>query len=199
MAFRLRHFILVLTSGVLILVFAAPMVAQEAVLDLDPLQTRIEFTLSDVLHTVHGTFKLKQGSVKFDSSAGKVSGMVIVDASSGDSGSGARDRKMHKEILESRKYPEATFIPDRIQGQLAAAGESAIELHGIFNLHGSEHELTMKMSVQLSGNKLTAHARFVVPYVNWGLKNPSTFILRVSDKVDIDITAVGTVTVSLDH
>jgi hypothetical protein len=31
----------------------------------------------------------------------------------------------------------------------------------------------------------------VVPYVRWGLKNPSTFILRVSDKLDLDINATG--------
>jgi len=27
--------------------------------------------------------------------------------------------------------------------------------------------------------------------VQWGMKNPSTFILRVSDKVDLDIAASG--------
>jgi hypothetical protein len=30
-----------------------------------------------------------------------------------------------------------------------------------------------------------------VPYIKWGLKNPSTFIFRVSDTVDISIQAVG--------
>jgi hypothetical protein len=30
--------------------------------------------------------------------------------------------------------------------------------------------------------------------VQWGMKNPSTFILRVSDKVDLDIAASGRLT-----
>jgi polyisoprenoid-binding protein YceI len=190
MSLRLRHLITP-SAAALILVLAAPVIAQEAVLELDPAQTRIEFTLSDVLHTVHGTFKLKQGTIRFDPATGKAGGLVVVDATSGDSGGGARDRKMHKETLESPKYPEATFAPDRVQGQLAPTGESVVELHGIFKLHGTEHEISMTISVQFSGNRLTARTHFVVPYVKWGLKNPSTFILRVSDKVDIDIHTVG--------
>jgi len=46
----------------------------------------------------------------------------------------------------------------------------------------------------LAGDQLTAATNFVVPYVEWGLKNPSTFILKVSDKVDIDIHASGHLT-----
>ena len=74
---------------------AAPLLAQEVTVELDPAQTHIAFTLSDVLHTVHGTFKLKNGTVRFDPATGAASGLVVVDTTSGDSGSQARDRKMH--------------------------------------------------------------------------------------------------------
>jgi hypothetical protein len=33
----------------------------------------------------------------------------------------------------------------------------------------------------------------VIPYIAWGLKNPSTFFLHVSDEVEVDITAAGRV------
>jgi polyisoprenoid-binding protein YceI len=105
-------------------------------LDLDPAKTEVQFTLHDVLHTVHGSFKLKQGSIHFDPDSGKASGEIIVDVTSGASGSGARDRRMHKEILESQRYPDATFTPDHVDG---------------------------------------------------GMKNPSNFVLKVDDKVEMDI------------
>ena len=84
-------------------------VAGEMVLDLDPAQSEVSFTLPDVVHTVHGTFKLKHGAISFDPATGKATGEVIVDVSSGDSGSPARDRRMHKDILESSRYPTAVF------------------------------------------------------------------------------------------
>jgi len=43
--------------------------------------------------------------------------------------------------------------------------------------------------VQTTDGKATAKMRFTVPYVRWGMKNPGTLLLRVSDKVEIDIVA----------
>ncbi|HXI39873.1 MAG TPA: hypothetical protein VNH83_07835, partial [Bryobacteraceae bacterium] len=42
----------------------------EIVLELNPGQTEINFTLPDVLHTVHGAFQLKSGTVRFDPATG---------------------------------------------------------------------------------------------------------------------------------
>jgi len=190
---RLRN---TLTWAAVVFAFAAPpsLHAQEAVLELDPAQTHIEFTLADVLHTVHGTFNLKSGTIRFDPATGKASGLVVVDVTSGNSGSGSRDHKMHKDILESRKYPEATFTPVRVTGRVEAQGESPVQLKGIFKLHGNEHELTLATTVRMGRDQLTASTHFVIPYVEWGLKNPSTLFLRVGNKVDITIEAVGRLT-----
>src|ERR1700686_2361186 len=95
---------------------ASSVAAQDLTLELDPAHTTIRFTLGDVLHTVNGTFKLKSGTIHFNPGTGTASGSVVVDVTSGDTGSNARDRKMHKEILESAKYPEATFTPTKVSG-----------------------------------------------------------------------------------
>lgn len=167
--------------------------AQGVAFQLDPQHTTINFTLGDALHTVHGTFRLKQGSLRLDPASGKLAGEIVVDARSGESGSGMRDHKMHREVLESDRYPEIAFRPDRVDGPLALQGKSSVRVHGIFAIHGSDHELTVPAEVEMFPDHWTATLHFAVPYANWGMKNPSTFFLRVSESVDIDLTAAGTI------
>ncbi len=156
-------------------------------INLDPAKTDVQFTVHDVLHTVHGTFKLKKGSISFDPDSGQASGEIVVDVTSGASGSDARDSRMHKEILESRRYPEATFTPGRVDGKLAQQGSSQMDVHGVFKIHGVDHELTLHFQVERAGDQYTASTHFVIPYVQWGMKNPSNFLLKVDKTVDMDI------------
>jgi polyisoprenoid-binding protein YceI len=170
---------------------ASSIPAQDTVLQIDPSQTKVEFTLADVLHTVHGNFLLKRGNIRFDAATGKASGELVVDATSGSSGSGARDRNMHKNVLDSARYPEIVFRPDRVEGKVSLQGTSHVRLHGMFSIHGAEHEITLPAVVEADGGQFTTDIAFAVPYVQWGMKNPSTLFLRVSDKVEIGIHTVA--------
>ncbi len=168
--------------------------AQGFVLQVDPARTTITFTLGAALHTVHGTFQSKTGALRANPASGKLSGEIIVDATSGESGNGMRDRKMHKEVLESARYPEIAFRPERVDGAVAAPGKSAVRVHGIFSVHGTDHEITIPADVEMSADHWTANLHFTIPYAKWGMKNPSTFFLHVSDEVEIEIAAAGTLT-----
>ena len=175
-------------------VFCSAARAQETVVNFDAASTKVEFTLGATLHSVHGTFQLKRGQVRFDASTGQASGEIAIDAASGNSGSEDRDKKMHNEILESEKYPEIIFVPSHVEGAVPAQGSAKVEVAGVLRLHGQEHPTTLVMSVERSGERdLSAATQFAIPYVKWGLKNPSTFLLRVSDTVEIDIQATGRV------
>jgi polyisoprenoid-binding protein YceI len=158
---------------------------------LDPAQTTVEWTLVASLHTVHGPFKMKSGTVSFDPKSGIASGLIIVDATSGDTGNQARDKKMHKEILESQRYPEITFTPERVIGSVLEKGNFTIRVQGSFHIHGSDHLFTLSIPVQINGNEVKASTSFVVPYQDWGMKNPSTFLLHVENKVAVNVSAVG--------
>lgn len=166
---------------------ASPTLGQELAWELDPARTTVQFTLHDVLHTVQGNFKLKHGDLRFNPLTGKIGGEIVVDTGSGASGSDGRDRRMHKNILESTRYPEIVFSPDRVDGVIAQDGEAQVAVHGMFRIHGTEHEMTLPFKVHMSGGQISATTHFTIPYVSWGMKNPSTLLLRVSDKVDIDI------------
>lgn len=187
---------LVLAVG-LLCATTLPLVAQtapEVRIDFDPATTKVEYTLSDVLHTVHGTFRLKSGSLQFDPATGLASGVLIVDAASGRSGNDTRDRKMNKEILETQKYPEATFTPKQVLGQLAMQGSSQLQVKGIFRLHGADHDITLNVPAQVNGNQVTMQTTFVIPFVRWGMKDPSTFILRVNKEVEMSISGTERLT-----
>jgi polyisoprenoid-binding protein YceI len=170
-----------------VLLSASLACAADYTLPLTPSATKIEWTLTDPLHTVHGTFKLKRGSIKFDPDSGKASGEVVVDVASGDSGNGARDSRMHANVLESTKYPDAVFTPDRIDGKLSLAGASQVKVHGVFRIHGADHEMIMNADAKAAGDKLDVHLTFDIPYVAWGMKDPSNFLLKVGKTVQMSI------------
>ena len=62
-----------------------------------------------------------------DPESGKASGEMVIDMTSGASGSGSRDRRMHKEIIERGRYPQAVFTPEHVDGHIAPEGESQID------------------------------------------------------------------------
>jgi polyisoprenoid-binding protein YceI len=194
-AHLLRRFILpvafVFSAALAVLALAPVSRAQETIVQIDAGQTKIEFSLGATLHTVHGTFALKTTSIRFDSSSGKMSGAIVVDAGSGESGNVGRDGRMHREILESGMFPEIVFTLSKITGTVVAEGSSKVEVSGRFQLHGRDHEVTLPMEVKSEGGSLQIAAHIDIPYVQWGLKNPSNFLLHVSDKVSIDIQAKG--------
>jgi polyisoprenoid-binding protein YceI len=169
------------------LLASASLVAADRTIDLTPAATRIAWTLPDPLHTVRGTFQLKRGSITFDPETGKASGSIVVDVASGESGSNARDSRMHANVLESKKFPEAVFTPDHVEGQFALSGGSSVKLHGTFRIHGADHEITMDVQSNVASDQVTADATFDIPYVAWGMKDPSNFLLKVGKTVRMEI------------
>jgi hypothetical protein len=161
--------------------------------ELDPAQTEIHWTLSGGLHTTHGTFKLKSGELFFNPATGVAEGEILVDATTGESGNATRDKRMQDEVLESNRYPAIFFHPSQIKGAFEA-GNATQDLVGVgtFNIHGADHPLELPLKVQVSAGVVTATTRFTVPYVAWGMKNPSKFMLKVSKQVEIEVTAKGT-------
>ena len=165
----------------------------EIVLTVDPAQSSVHYTVSSSLHTVHGTFAVKRGTLRLDPATGKATGEIVVDAISGQSGNDSRDKKMHKEVLESARFTDIIFRPDRVDGTVQAQGASSAQLHGVCVLHGSEHELTAPVRAELASGLWKGTATFSVPYNDWGLKNPGNFLLKVDHTVNIEVQMAGSI------
>src|ERR1035437_9063318 len=59
-----------------------------------------------------------------------------------------------------------------------------VQVHGVFRIHGVEHELMIPVRVEMADDHWTLTSHFVVPYVKWGIKNPSNLLLHVSPSVE---------------
>jgi hypothetical protein len=171
------------------------------IIELDPAKTTVDITLDAFLHTVHGTFHVKRGTITLapatstpgngDAAIAKAGGLIVVDATSGSTDNDSRDKTMHRKVLESDKFPDVTFTPVEIRGRLAPEGDSQITILGILGLHGQNHDLTAQAKVHIAQGQWTADAEFAIPYVMWGLKNPSNLVLHVKDTVQVQIHAAG--------
>jgi polyisoprenoid-binding protein YceI len=103
--------------------------------------------------------------VRLDPASRRLTGEIVVDTQSGESGNGTRDRKMHREVLESDGYPDIIFRPDSVEGAVAAEGKSLVQVHGIFSIHGTDHELTVPAEVEMRPEGWSATVHFAIPYV----------------------------------
>ncbi len=167
--------------------------AGDVVITLDPARSAVTWELGAVLHTVHGTFTLQHGSIGFDrANPGKAAGEVAIDLTSGQSGNAKRDGRMQNEVLETPKFPSAVFTAQRVSGRLVTDAPSQLDVSGSLLIHGDRHPLTLHVMVTGSAAGRRVQTHFVIPYVAWGLKDPSTFVLRVNDYVDVDVDAAAT-------
>jgi polyisoprenoid-binding protein YceI len=181
----------------LAVILAPTAFAQHQTFVVNPNASQVKMTLKATHEIVNGTFRVQSGSIEFDPRAstmpGKMSGSIVVAAGSGKTGNDSRDKKMNKDILKVEQYATVSFEPKSYAGNIVPSGDSTVQVTGIFTLLGAPHEITVPMQVHLDDASATAKGHFVVPYVQWGLKNPSILFLKVDTDVAIDLNLVGTI------
>jgi polyisoprenoid-binding protein YceI len=173
------------------LAFSSSVLAQHQTFTVSPETSDVSFTLGGSAHETHGSFHVQNGAIDFDPTNQKLSGSVVVAAGSGKTGNDSRDKKMTNEVLDAPRFADVSFVPQSYQGTIATAGDSTIQVTGTLTLHGAPHDLTVPMQIHIDGANCTAKTHFIVPYVKWGLKDPSVFILKVAKEVDVNLTLVG--------
>jgi polyisoprenoid-binding protein YceI len=177
----------------LALIFAPAALAQHQTFTVNPDASEVKMKLNTTHEVVNGTFHIQSGSIEFDRRAQTISGSVVAAAGSGKTGNDSRDKKMNKDILKVDQYSTVSFAPKTYTGTIAPSGDSTIQVNGVFTLLSNPHDLTIQIRIHMDGSKATAKAQFVVPYVQWGLKNPSFLIWKAENDVALDLNLVGQV------
>jgi polyisoprenoid-binding protein YceI len=175
----------------LAVILAPAALAQHQTFVVNPDASEVRMTLNTTHEVVIGTFHIQSGSIEFDRNAPKMSGSIVVLAGSGKTGNGSRDKKMNKDVLEVDQHATVSFEPKTYTGAIDPSGDSTIQVTGIFTLLGAPHEITIPMVVHLDWTNATAKGQFVVPYVQWGLKNPSFLVWKADNDVAIDLFLSG--------
>jgi polyisoprenoid-binding protein YceI len=161
--------------------------------ELDPARTTIDFRLKATLHSVDGRLPVISGSLVLDPATGAVAGVIVANATGAKTGNTSRDEKMHAKVLQSAEHPRIVFTPRSFEGDLPPEGPGALRIAGEMELLGTTHLVTLPVDVEIVGDEFTADARLEVPYVEWGLQDPSTFVLRVAKVVQVTLHAEGSV------
>ena len=175
----------------LAVILAPTALAQHQTFAVNPDASEVKMTLKTTHEIVNGAFHIQSGSVEFDRGNLKMSGSVVVLAGSGKTGNGSRDKKMNKEILQVEQHATVSFEPKSYAGFIAPSGDSTIQVTGIFTLLGTPHEITIPILVHLEGTTATAKAHLVVPYIQWGLKDPSFLFWKADKDVALDLFLTG--------
>jgi polyisoprenoid-binding protein YceI len=169
---------------------AAPPAPHAATYKIDEAASTAGFTLGATMHTVTGTGGKVTGELTLEASGPghwKVGGEVRVEAGSIGTGNIKRDLKMHNSTLEVTRFPLFRFIPATAEGALpeglrGQAGPFPVTLTGKLEIRGVAREISLTAQVSTRGSRLVVDGTFPVSYLDWGVPDPSVFVLRV-DKV----------------
>lgn len=170
--------------------------ASALVIKLDPARSTVGFSLGATIHTVHGTARMVSGTATLDPASGELSGEVVVEAASTDTDNDGRDQKMHDKVLEIAAHPTIVLRPEHLTGSIPEAGEADVTLAASLELLGSSHAIEIPAHVARNGDEISVTATFQIPYVEWGLEDPSVFVLRVEKYVTVEVEVAGSARVA---
>jgi polyisoprenoid-binding protein YceI len=157
--------------------------------------TRVGFELGATLHTVRGVVGEVSGEVtalERQDGGFDLEGGVRIVAASIDSGTERRDRRMREEQLDVAHHPEIVFTAKELAPAGVPAGSTGAApflLRGTLTLRGVAREIEMAASLH-RGVSWVIEGRTEVALADYGMPNPSTFLVKVAPLATVSFRAV---------
>lgn len=145
----------------------------------------VEFDSSVPLHSFTGTSDHLVGKITLPDSTVD----FYVDVTTLETGIGKRDRDMLK-TLEAEEYPFAEFYGKLVSDFSADSDEpQQVTVDGEFKVHGVSKEVSIDGTLQKTDEGLKVEASWTLNMKDYDIKPPGILFYRVSEKIDISITA----------
>lgn len=154
---------------------------------VDPAGAEAGFDVRATGHTVHGKTTGVSGEVHVidEPRGGKaLSGRIEIAAASLDTANGRRDQTMRTKCLAVDRFPSIVFVPERFVPAAAppAAGPVPGTLSGMLTIRDITKPVVMTASLEPKGTHIVVAGTFDVPWLEFGIPDPSFFIVTL-DKV----------------
>jgi polyisoprenoid-binding protein YceI len=160
------------------------LVAQAATYRIDADAAEAGFALKATLHTVHGSTASVTGEVRVepaDAGALVLSGRILIGAGAIATGNAKRDATLHGKSLAVASYPAIVFAPERFvpSGPPGADGTVAGTLTGRLTIRDTAKPQEIAATLSPDGARIIASGTFDVPWAEFGVPDPSFFVVRI--------------------
>jgi polyisoprenoid-binding protein YceI len=144
-----------LLAGALLL--AAPVLAAPQTYEIDPVHSRVEFTIRHMFSKVTGNFGAFHGSVLYDPAAPAASTVSAeIDASTIDTNNEGRDKHLKSpDFFDAAKYPTLNFISTKV----TPADGGKLKIEGTLTMHGITRPVVLDAAFLGSGPGLDGVVR----------------------------------------
>lgn len=122
---------------------------------------------------------------------------IVADLTALSSDVGLRDDFVKRNTLDTRRFPQATFVPTRTEGltlPLAASGDLTFKLTGQMTIRDVTKEITFDVVAKRSGADLMASAK-VAPafqFGTFGMSQPRVFsVISIKDEIRLEMELVA--------
>lgn len=124
--------------------FAVPVLAAPQTYEIDPVHSRVEFTIRHMFSKVTGNFGAFKGTIRYDAAAvATSSASVEIDASSIDTNNDRRDAHLKSaDFFDVAKFPTLTFT----SGKVTAGDEGKLKVEGTLTMHGISKPVVLDAS-----------------------------------------------------
>jgi polyisoprenoid-binding protein YceI len=174
--------------ALLLSLFVPAFARAQSTFEILPSKSSVTFTISTTFNEIEGKAKAFKGSLSIPDAKDLATGTtatITIDTKSMETGNKGRDKDMHKDVIESEKFPEIKIAIKKI------TADSALYTYKIsadITMHGVTKSVDFKTSaLSFAGTdgklSLSISGKVKINMSDWGMTPPSIVVNKVSPEI----------------